>query len=243
MGRTGEAVITAAATRATAWSRVTSRVSAYVPTTVRRAPRARAASGVPKSTMPASSTRGQPRVKWEKSTPSCAADSQGWKNSGAPPSGVVNRPARRASTCHRYTGSSRFHDRPGKRRWRATTEITTAAAPRATSGQYVRSRGRRSRRRARGRGAAGARGSPAVDPRREGTCRLRRGDIGGHGRGRPPGRMPPGRAGGRMAVVEVQGLRKEYRRGRRRRTVALDGVDVEVPEGGVFGFLGPNGAG
>ncbi|HEU5082039.1 MAG TPA: ATP-binding cassette domain-containing protein, partial [Acidimicrobiales bacterium] len=46
-----------------------------------------------------------------------------------------------------------------------------------------------------------------------------------------------------MSVIEVRGLRKEYRAGRGRRTVALDGVDFEVPAGGVFGFLGPNGAG
>ena len=46
-----------------------------------------------------------------------------------------------------------------------------------------------------------------------------------------------------MAVIEVEGLRKEYRRVRRGRTVALAGLDLSVPEGGVFGFLGPNGAG
>ncbi|MGZ8628595.1 MAG: ABC transporter ATP-binding protein [Actinomycetota bacterium] len=46
-----------------------------------------------------------------------------------------------------------------------------------------------------------------------------------------------------MDVIEVRGLRKEYRRLRRGRTVALDGLDLAVPEGGVFGFLGPNGAG
>jgi ABC-2 type transport system ATP-binding protein len=45
------------------------------------------------------------------------------------------------------------------------------------------------------------------------------------------------------AVIEVEGLRKEYRRFRKPRTVALDGLDLEVSEGGVFGFLGPNGAG
>jgi ABC-2 type transport system ATP-binding protein len=45
------------------------------------------------------------------------------------------------------------------------------------------------------------------------------------------------------AVIEVEGLRKEYRRFRKPRTVALDGFDLEVPDGGVFGFLGPNGAG
>jgi ABC-2 type transport system ATP-binding protein len=44
-------------------------------------------------------------------------------------------------------------------------------------------------------------------------------------------------------VIEVQGLRKEYRRLRKGATVAVDGLDLEVPEGGVFGFLGPNGAG
>ena len=45
------------------------------------------------------------------------------------------------------------------------------------------------------------------------------------------------------AVIDIQGLRKEYRRLRGGRTVAVDGLDLEVPEGGVFGFLGPNGAG
>ena len=45
------------------------------------------------------------------------------------------------------------------------------------------------------------------------------------------------------AVIEIEGLRKEYRRLRKPPTVALDGLDLEVPEGGVFGFLGPNGAG
>ena len=44
-------------------------------------------------------------------------------------------------------------------------------------------------------------------------------------------------------VIEVEGLRKEYRRVRGNRTVALDGLDLAVPRGGVFGFLGPNGAG
>ncbi|MGE5460444.1 MAG: ABC transporter ATP-binding protein [Solirubrobacterales bacterium] len=46
-----------------------------------------------------------------------------------------------------------------------------------------------------------------------------------------------------MDVIEVAGLRKEYRRLRGGRTVALDGLDLTVPKGGVFGFLGPNGAG
>jgi ABC-2 type transport system ATP-binding protein len=43
-------------------------------------------------------------------------------------------------------------------------------------------------------------------------------------------------------AIEIVGLRKEYRR-RGGRTVAVDGLDLEVPEGGVYGFLGPNGSG
>jgi ABC-2 type transport system ATP-binding protein len=46
-----------------------------------------------------------------------------------------------------------------------------------------------------------------------------------------------------VAVIEIEGLRKEYRRLRGGSTRALDGLDLEVPEGGVFGFLGPNGSG
>jgi ABC-type multidrug transport system ATPase subunit len=46
-----------------------------------------------------------------------------------------------------------------------------------------------------------------------------------------------------MAMIEIDGLRKEFRRLRGGRTVAIDGLDLSVPEGGVFGFLGPNGAG
>jgi ABC-2 type transport system ATP-binding protein len=46
-----------------------------------------------------------------------------------------------------------------------------------------------------------------------------------------------------VAVIEVEGLRKEYRRLRGGRTVAVDGLDLSVEAGGVFGFLGPNGAG
>ena len=44
-------------------------------------------------------------------------------------------------------------------------------------------------------------------------------------------------------IIEVEALRKEYRRVRGGRTVAVDGLDLAVPKGGVFGFLGPNGAG
>jgi ABC-2 type transport system ATP-binding protein len=46
-----------------------------------------------------------------------------------------------------------------------------------------------------------------------------------------------------VAVIEIEGLRKTYRRLRGRPTVALDGLDLSVAEGGVFGFLGPNGSG
>jgi len=45
------------------------------------------------------------------------------------------------------------------------------------------------------------------------------------------------------AVIETHALRKEYRRRGNKRTVAVDGLDLSVPEGGVFGFLGPNGSG
>jgi ABC-2 type transport system ATP-binding protein len=43
-------------------------------------------------------------------------------------------------------------------------------------------------------------------------------------------------------VIEIEGLHTEYRR-RKGRTVAIDELDLDVPEGGVFGFLGPNGSG
>ena len=46
-----------------------------------------------------------------------------------------------------------------------------------------------------------------------------------------------------MAVIEAEGLRKEFFRVRRGRSVAVDGLDLSVAEGGVFGFLGPNGSG
>jgi ABC-2 type transport system ATP-binding protein len=45
------------------------------------------------------------------------------------------------------------------------------------------------------------------------------------------------------AVIEVEGLRKEYRQRRVGRVAAVDGLDLSVPAGGVFGFLGPNGSG
>ena len=45
------------------------------------------------------------------------------------------------------------------------------------------------------------------------------------------------------SVIEISGLRKEYRQRHGKRVNAVDGLDLSVPEGGVFGFLGPNGSG
>jgi ABC-2 type transport system ATP-binding protein len=44
-------------------------------------------------------------------------------------------------------------------------------------------------------------------------------------------------------AIEIEGLRKHYRRWRTGPALAVDGLDLSVPEGGVFGFLGPNGSG
>ncbi|MEK6275306.1 MAG: ABC transporter ATP-binding protein [Actinomycetota bacterium] len=41
-----------------------------------------------------------------------------------------------------------------------------------------------------------------------------------------------------MLAVEAQGLEKRFGA-----TVAVDGIDLDIPVGGCFGFLGPNGAG
>jgi lipooligosaccharide transport system ATP-binding protein len=41
-----------------------------------------------------------------------------------------------------------------------------------------------------------------------------------------------------MLAVEARGLEKRFGE-----TVAVDGIDLEIPVGGCFGFLGPNGAG
>lgn len=46
-----------------------------------------------------------------------------------------------------------------------------------------------------------------------------------------------------VPVIEIEGLHKSYRRFRKPPAVALDDLDLVVPEGGVFGFLGPNGSG
>ena len=44
-------------------------------------------------------------------------------------------------------------------------------------------------------------------------------------------------------VIETTGLRKEFRDRRGHRRVAVAGLDLAVPAGGVHGFLGPNGSG
>src|SRR6187549_1042603 len=42
-----------------------------------------------------------------------------------------------------------------------------------------------------------------------------------------------------MAAIEVSGLEREFKGGLK----AVDGIDLEVAPGEVYGFLGPNGAG
>ena len=44
-------------------------------------------------------------------------------------------------------------------------------------------------------------------------------------------------------VIETHSLRKEFRTRRGQRRVAVADLDLAVPEGGVHGFLGPNGSG
>ncbi|MDX6239363.1 MAG: type transport system ATP-binding protein [Kribbellaceae bacterium] len=44
-------------------------------------------------------------------------------------------------------------------------------------------------------------------------------------------------------AISTRGLRKTYRTRRGRRIVAVQGLDLDVPVGGVHGFLGPNGSG
>jgi ABC-2 type transport system ATP-binding protein len=46
-----------------------------------------------------------------------------------------------------------------------------------------------------------------------------------------------------MTVIEVAGLRKIYRSTLGRSITALDGIDLAIREGELFGLLGPNGAG
>jgi len=53
---------------------------------------------------------------------------------------------------------------------------------------------------------------------------------------------PARRARTQGLAVETSGLRKTYR-SRKGRRVAVEGLDLRVPKGGVHGFLGPNGSG
>lgn len=47
-----------------------------------------------------------------------------------------------------------------------------------------------------------------------------------------------------MTPIRIVGLTKEFRLGlRRTRSLAVNGLDLEVEQGEIFGFLGPNGAG
>ncbi|MGZ4205468.1 MAG: ABC transporter ATP-binding protein [Actinomycetota bacterium] len=46
-----------------------------------------------------------------------------------------------------------------------------------------------------------------------------------------------------MGVIEIEGLRKDFRSLFGGRNTALAGLDLSVPQGGVFGFLGPNASG
>lgn len=45
------------------------------------------------------------------------------------------------------------------------------------------------------------------------------------------------------AVMEVRGLRKEFRGRKGTEIVAIDDLDISISGGGVYGFLGPNGSG
>src|SRR5437763_14642466 len=47
---------------------------------------------------------------------------------------------------------------------------------------------------------------------------------------------------GSELMIETHGLQKTFK-SRKRDVVAVDGVDLQVREGQIFGFLGPNGAG
>lgn len=55
----------------------------------------------------------------------------------------------------------------------------------------------------------------------------------------PSGAVAAGSAAGAETVVQALGLTKRFAGGQ----VAVDGLDLSVPRGAVFGFLGPNGSG
>ncbi|HLY56151.1 MAG TPA: ATP-binding cassette domain-containing protein, partial [Stellaceae bacterium] len=55
---------------------------------------------------------------------------------------------------------------------------------------------------------------------------------------------PAGEAGGLPEnAIEISGLTKIYRRRGGVSVKALDGIDLNIPRGSIFGLLGPNGAG
>src|SRR5205085_8935453 len=51
-------------------------------------------------------------------------------------------------------------------------------------------------------------------------------------------RSAAGRSASAMAAIDARALRKTYGK-----TVAMDGVDLQVEEGRILGLIGPNGAG
>ncbi|MBM7506617.1 ABC-2 type transport system ATP-binding protein [Nocardioides salarius] len=53
----------------------------------------------------------------------------------------------------------------------------------------------------------------------------------------------PAAGPGHDLVIETSALRKEFRTRKGRTRVAVQGLDLAVPAGGVHGFLGPNGSG
>ncbi len=55
----------------------------------------------------------------------------------------------------------------------------------------------------------------------------------------PNGTAPTPHQGTRTNGIEAQGLAREFKGGVR----AVDGIDIEVRPGEIYGFLGPNGAG
>ncbi|GAB7032717.1 ABC transporter ATP-binding protein [Streptomyces platensis subsp. malvinus] len=82
---------------------------------------------------------------------------------------------------------------------------------------------------ARGPGPTGARASGPVGPLASGAGPLPL----------PPAPGPGAPRAGERAAIETRGLTKAYRGGQ----LAVDGLDLVVPRGSVFGFLGPNGSG
>ncbi|WP_251094499.1 ABC transporter ATP-binding protein [Streptomyces sp. Caat 7-52] len=77
-------------------------------------------------------------------------------------------------------------------------------------------------------------GAPATVP--EGMTERHGTGVPEHGRDGAPEGDP---AAARASVIVTRGLTKRYRGGQ----LAVDGLDLTVPVGSVFGFLGPNGSG